>query len=118
MKTIHLFIAAVILLLLSSVAVAQLNYNDILLSPEKFVGKKATMQGKFSYKNPRQKYFTIKQGDNRIKVYYENLSKNVQASILNQKDYSNILVTVKGTVYQYTDLQNSYYIEASNISWK
>ena len=96
-------------------AFSQLTYTDILLSPEKYVDSEVTMQGEFSYKNTERSSFDMKQGDNNIEVFYKNLSKEVQAAILNQKNFSKAPVTAKGTLMRFKDTKNSYYIMATDI---
>jgi len=118
MKTMSSIVATAILLLFASVAVAQLSYTDILLSPEKFVGQEVTMQGAFRCNNTERKSFDMKQGDNVIEVFYERLPKEAQASILSQENFSKTPVTVKGTLRRFANSENSYYIMASAILWK
>jgi hypothetical protein len=62
-----------------------LHYTDILLSPEKYVGKEVTMSGNFYYKHVERKSFDLQQEDYEIEVYYERLPKKTQAAILSQR---------------------------------
>jgi hypothetical protein len=58
-----------------------LHYTDILLSPEKYVGKEVTMSGNFYYTHVERKSFDLQQEDYEIEVYYERLPKKTQAAI-------------------------------------
>ena len=97
---------------------AQVTHTDILLSPEKYVGKEVTMRGEFRLKNTERKSFDMKQGDNTIKVFYERLPKETQAAILSQKNFSKTPVTAKGVLKRFANRENSYYIIATNVLCK
>ena len=73
------------------------------------------MQGEFFIKNTERSSFDMRQGDNNIEVFYKKLPKEVQAAILNQKNFSNAPVTAKGTLMRFSNAKNSYYIMATGI---
>jgi hypothetical protein len=98
-----------------SSANTQVTYTDILLSPEKYVGKEVTMSGNFYYKHVERKSFDLQQEDYEIEVYYERLPKKTQAAILSQKNFSKTPVTVKGVLKRFSNAKNSYYIMATNV---
>ena len=102
----------------AGIATAQVKYADILLTPEKYVGKEVTMRGEFRYKNSERKSFDMKQGDNTIEVFYERLPKETQAAILSQKNFSKAPVTAKGVLKRFANSENSYYIMATDVLWK
>ncbi len=99
------------------VIVQYTKYSDILLTPEKYVGQKITIEGKFQICNTENRSFNLEQGDHHINMFYEKLSKDDQAHILEVKQSSDNSVTVKGTVQLYSNAKNTYYLMASSISW-
>ena len=119
MACLRSIVVSTLFFLFASTTVAQqVNYTDILLSPQKYLDKEVTMQGTFYYKNEERKSFSIKQGDNSIEIFYQSIPLTVQASILGQKNFSKTLVTVKGTVKRFSNSENSYYLMAKSISLK
>jgi hypothetical protein len=99
-------------------AIAQVSYTDILVSPENYVGKDVTMHGDFNYMNTERQSFDMKQGDIRIEVFYQQLPKETQATILSQKNFSKVPVTVKGKLKRYAKTKSSYYIMATDVLWR
>jgi hypothetical protein len=93
-------------------------YTDILLSPENYVGKDVTMHGEFYIMNTERQSFNIMQGDNKIEVFYKQLPKEAQATILSQKNFSNVPVVVKGKLQRYAKTKSSYYIMATDVLWR
>ena len=91
-------------------------YVDILLTPEKFLKKTVTMEGKFYYHNPERQSFDIEQGDHKIEVFYQQLPKEKWRRILEEKNFSDAKVTVAGTVQKFRDRNNTYYLVASEVA--
>ncbi len=91
-------------------------YTDILLSPEEYVGTAITMSGDFYYKNTERKSFDLKQGDDTIEVFYEDLPEAVQGAILSQKNFSKTTVNAEGVLRRFSNSDNSFYIMAEDVS--
>lgn len=91
------------------------SYTGILLAPERYIGRQITTKGALSYKNTERKSFDLKQGDDTIEVFYELLPPQQQALILRQRNFSDVPVTVRGTVQRFRNAENSYYIMAAEI---
>jgi hypothetical protein len=90
-------------------------YNEIILTPTKYISKLIKIAGTFSYKSTDRNSFYIADGDNSIEVFMDNLSIEKRREILNSKDYSHVLVTVVGHVMFYSNNFNSYYIRADYV---
>ena len=114
----YLFVFLALALSHAATATAQVNYTDILLSPEKYLGTEVTMRGGFRYNNTERKSFDMKQGDNTIEVFYERLPREKQAAILTQKNFSQVPVAVKGTLKRFANAENSYHIMAADVLWE
>ena len=99
-------------------AKSYVSYNDILISPRKYLERDVTMKGAFSIKYTERKSFEMAQGDNRIEVFYDKLPIDVQAAIINQNNFSNITVVAKGILKRYADANNTYYIMASSVTFR
>ncbi|MEI7851547.1 MAG: hypothetical protein WCH86_06905 [Kiritimatiellales bacterium] len=92
---------------------AGLRINDILLSPSKFVGTKITIRGRFRFVHTEQRYFSLEQGDREIDVFYTDVSREEEAEILSQKEYSLAPIEVTGRLVprtNYYGARHSYYI--------
>ena len=94
---------------------AEVNYTDILLSPGSYLNRAVVMKGTFYYNNTERKSFEIKQGDNKIEIFYENLPRQKWAQILQQKNFSGSDVTVSGIVKRFGNTENSFYIMATDV---
>ena len=114
-KTKNFIIAVIILFTTNVVLFAQESYIDILLYPEKYIEKDIFIKGKFYYNYTERKSFVIKQDDNEIEIFYQNLSKKDQSTILNESNFSGTIVSVRGIVHSYANTKNSFYIMATDI---
>jgi|GEM_PF-2330417 len=94
---------------------AEVNYTDILLNPGNYLNRAVVMKGAFYYNNTERKSFDIKQGDNKIEIFYENLPRQKWAQILQQKNFSKADVTVSGIVKRFSNAENSFYITAADV---
>lgn len=90
-------------------------YVQILLDPDRYVGRTVTMEGSFAYHNAERKSFEMKQDDNEVEVFYEDLPKSEWETILTQKNFSEAKVTVTGKLQRFTDRVNTYYLHADNV---
>ncbi len=91
-------------------------YTDILVAPERYLGRIVTMKGAFHYRNTERASFDLKQGDDTVEVFYEQLPELKRASILRERNFSGSSATVIGTVHRFRDAGNSYYIMATDVS--
>ena len=85
-------------------------YVQILLDPERYVGRTVTMEGSFTYHNAERRSFDMKQDDNQLEVFYENLPKSEWQTILTQKNFSEAKISVTGKLLRFTNRVNTYYL--------
>ena len=90
-------------------------YTDILLAPERYINRVVTMKGAFDYRNTERESFELKQGDDTVEVFYEQLPEQKRALILRERSFSGGVTTVVGTVHRFSNAENSYYIMASDV---
>jgi hypothetical protein len=91
-------------------------YTDILLVPDRYLEKFVTMRGAFNYRNTERESFDLKQGDDTVEVFYEQLPEQKRALILQERNFSGDSATVVGTVHRFRETENSYYIMAADVS--
>ena len=90
-------------------------YVQILQDPERYVGRTVTMEGSFTYHNAERRSFDMKQDDNQVEVFYEDLPKSEWQTILTQKNFSEAKISVTGKLRRFTDRVNTYYLHADNV---
>jgi len=97
-------------------AMKSLSLVDLLISPETYLDKTVTIEGVFNYQNAERKVLTIRQGSNKIDVFYGATPRESWRAILSQDVTSDAKVSVVGIVKKYRDSENSYYIDAASVS--
>jgi hypothetical protein len=90
-------------------------YAQILLDPERYVGRTVTMEGNFTYHNAERRSFDMKQDDNQVEVFYEDLPRSEWQTIIAQKNFSEAKISVTGKLQRFTDRVNTYYLHADKV---
>lgn len=91
---------------------------DVYMSPHAFLDKQVTVQGKFRYRDEEDSRFRMMQGDLEITVIYEKVLPSQLNSILKEKSYSESWVTVVGELQKFSNRDNTYYINATSVTFK
>jgi hypothetical protein len=99
----------------TSVRAASIYYSDIVSDPLKYVGQKATLKGLFMYSEPMRESFTFDQNGHLIEVFYRDLANKDKDLILSQKKNAKVPVIVTGTIQQFTNKTNAYFMNASSV---
>ena len=73
------------------------------------------MRGTFSYKNTERKSFDLKQDDYTVEVFWSCFQRRSGPGILNQRNFSGVVVMVTGKVQRFSNAQNSYYLMATDV---
>jgi hypothetical protein len=97
---------------------AGLHFEDIYRAPNNYLNQAILMRGTFREHYRETQSFGLAQGDYVIEVFYEDLPEQQKASILKQKDGSNVPLAVAGMLGQSSiEDDEVYFVEASGIQW-
>lgn len=97
--------------------------NGIVTCPEitrfsqRYLNSPATVQGRFDFRSPSENVFTIWRGTDSMEVDFGRLPNDVQTTLLQEPNFSNRVVTVKGVVRPSPLRQGQYRIEASSVEF-
>jgi hypothetical protein len=79
-------------------------YSEILLDPQRHVGRSVRIKGKYQYVFPDDCRFLIEDRDgHKVNVYYQNLPRDQKALVLNERLASDKPTLVEGRVEQTGD---------------
>jgi len=122
------FQAAPILLLASSVEIAGVpthfvitpsdgvvTYPQIERHYENFLNAEVTMKGRFDFRTPDRQMFSLWRGVGEIEVDFSKLPNPDRLRLLNEPDFSNQPLTVKGSVAPLPGQKGSYLLLADSL---
>ncbi len=93
-------------------------YPEIERYSERFLNSTVTLKGRFDFRDPNRKLFTLWRGVDAVDIDFSRLAdEGVQAKLLQEPNFSNQPLTVKGIVRASPGAKGRYMIDAVSVDY-